>query len=83
VVRVHLAPDDANRALETTADSGEYYSGSRIQLDGRNAPRTITSELRGLPGGDYEVRVTLIDSVGRGRAFARQSVRLLSSAGGH
>ena len=44
IVRVGVAPDDANRALEITADSGEYYRSSRIQLDGKDAPRTITSD---------------------------------------
>ena len=82
IVRVHVAPDDANRALEITADSGEYYRSSRIQLDGKDAPRTITSEMRSLPGGDYDVGVVLIDSAGHARAFAHQPVRILSSAGG-
>jgi hypothetical protein len=82
IVQVHVAPDDANRALEITADSSEYYRSSRIQLDGKDAPRTITSELRSLPGGDYDVGVVLIDSAGHARAFAHQAVRILSSAGG-
>src|SRR5467141_1390261 len=50
-VRVHVPPDDANRALEVSADSGEYYRSSRIQLDGKDAPRTITVEYPRLPGG--------------------------------
>lgn len=82
IVRVHVAPDDANRALEITADSGEYYRSSRMPLDGKDAPRTITSELRSLPGGEYDVGVVLIDSTGHARAFAHQPVRILSSAGG-
>jgi len=82
IVRVHVAPDEANRALEITADSGEYYRSSKMQLDGKDAPRTITSELRGLPGGDYDVAVVLINSAGHARAIAHQPVRILSSAGG-
>src|SRR5262245_27172424 len=81
-VQVHISADDANRALEITADSGVYYRSSRMQLDGKDAPRTITSELRSLPGGDYEVRVILIDSTGHTRAFANQHVRVLAAAGG-
>jgi len=77
MVRVHVTPDDVNRALEITADSGEYYRSSRMQLDGKDAPQTITLELRSLPGGDYEIRGTLIDSAGRARAFAHQQVAVL------
>lgn len=83
MVRVHVTPDDANRALEITADSGEYYRSSRMQLDGKDAPQTITLELRSLPGGDYEIRGALIDSAGRARAFAHQQVAVLPGAGGN
>lgn len=83
MVRVHVPPDDANRALEVSANSGEYYRSSRIQLDGKDAPRTITLELRGLPGGEYEVRGALLDSGGRARAFVREQVTVLPSAGLH
>jgi hypothetical protein len=80
-VRVHVPPDDANRALEVSADSGEYYRSSLIQLAGKDAPRTITVEFQRLPGGQYEIRGALLDSVGHARAFARQQVTVLPSAG--
>ena len=82
MVQVHVTPDDANRALEVSADSGEYYRSSRIQLDGKDAPQTITMEFQGLPGGAYEIRGALIDSAGHARAFARMQVTVLPSAGG-
>ena len=82
MVRVHVPSDDANRALEVSADSGEYYRSSRIQLDGKDAPRTITVEFPRLPGGAYEIRGALIDSTGHARAFAREQVTVLPSAGG-
>jgi len=82
IVRVHVSPDDANRALEITADSGDYYRSSRMQLDGKDAPRTITFEHRSLPGGDYDVRVVLLDSIGHARAVAHQQVHVLPAAGG-
>jgi hypothetical protein len=81
-VRVHVPSDDANRALEISADSEEYYRSSRIQLDGKVAPRTITVEFPSLPGGAYEIRGALIDSTGHPRAFAREQVTVLPSAGG-
>ena len=82
-VRVRVPSDDANRALEVSADSGEYYRSSRIQLDGKDARRTITVEFPGLPGGAYEIRGALIDSAGHVRAFAREQMTVLPSAGDH
>jgi hypothetical protein len=81
-VRVHVEPDAGNRALEVVAESGDYYRSSRIQLDGADAPRTISLEIRNLPGGDYDVRGTLLDGGGRARAAARKQVIVLGSAGG-
>ena len=82
IVRVHVPSDDANRALEVSADSGEYYRSSRIQLDGKDALRTITVEFPRLPGGAYEIRGALIDSAGHARAFAREQVTVLPSTSG-
>jgi hypothetical protein len=82
-VGVHVPPDDANRALEVSADSGEYYRSSRIPLDGKDAPRTITLEFQRLPGGEYEIRGALIDSAGYTRASAREQVTVLWSGGDH
>jgi hypothetical protein len=82
MVRIHVAPDVDNRALEVTAESGEYFRSSLIQLEGKDAPRTIAVELRGLPGGDYQVRGTLIDTAGRPRASVHQQVIVLAGAGG-
>jgi len=50
-----VTPDVDNRSLEVTAESGEYFRSSLIQLDGKEAPRTIAWSSR-LPGGDYQVR---------------------------
>jgi hypothetical protein len=81
VVRVHVTPDVANRALEVVAESEDYYRSSRIQLDGDGAPVTSSLEFRSLPGGDYDVRAILIDSAGHQRAAAREHVIVLPSAG--
>jgi hypothetical protein len=74
VIRVRIAPDAANRTLEVVTESDTYYRRSRVQLDGHEAPRMIPLELRNLPGGEYEVRATLIDSAGRPRALAHRLV---------
>lgn len=81
MVRVYVAPDVANRALEVVADSEAYYRSSRIQLDGDDAPATSLLQFRSLPGGDYEVRAILIDSTGRQRAFAREHVIVIPASG--
>ena len=81
-VRVHVTPDADNRGLELSADSGGYFRSSWIQLDGKEAPQTMTLELRDLPAGYYAIRGALFDSTGRARAVARQQVTVLSSVGG-
>ena len=81
VVRVHVTPDVANRALEVVAESADYYRSSRIQLDGDDAPTSSLLEFRSLPGGDYDVRAVLIDNAGRQRASAREHIIVLSSSG--
>ena len=73
-IRVHVEPAADNRALEVVAESGAYYRSSRIQLDGLDAPRTIVIEIRNVPGGDYEVTGTLVNSAGK-----KQSVRTHAS----
>jgi hypothetical protein len=80
-IRVHVQPDPDNRALEVIAESGEYYRSSRILLDGAEAPRTITLEIRNLPSGDYDVRGTLINSAGRERSAVHTQVIVLGTAG--
>ncbi len=82
VVRVHVTPDPANRALEVIAESSDYLRSSRMQLDGEDAPKTITLEFRGLPHGDYAVWGRLIDSAGHERGIVRRQVIVLASAGG-
>ena len=81
-IRVHVEPDADNRALEVVAESDDYYRSSRIQLDGADAPRTISVEIRDLPGGDYDVRGALVDSTGRKRAGVRTHAIVHGAAGG-
>jgi hypothetical protein len=81
VVRVHVTPDPANRALEVIAESSDYFRSSRMQLDGEDAAKTVTLEFRDLPQGHYAVRGRLIDSAGHERAIVRRQVIVLGSAG--
>ena len=63
-VRVRIEPNILNRKLAVIADSGDFYRSSEIQLDGDEAPKTITLEFRGVPGGSYEVTSVVLDQIG-------------------
>ena len=71
--------EKSRSAVEIVADSGDFYRSSLIPLEGENAPRTTTIDFRGLPGGDYEVRIILLDPGGRPRATAVQSLDVIST----
>jgi hypothetical protein len=81
-VRVRIEPSPENRELEIVADSSEFYRSSLVQLDGDRAPRIVTLDFPGLPGGDYQVRGSLFDSVGHQRAGVRQQARVIPFGGG-
>ena len=81
-IRVHVEPDSDNRAFVVSAESGGYYRSSRIQLDGAEAPRTMSIEMRNMPGGEYDVTAGLFDSVGHERAAIRTHIMVLGSADG-
>ena len=81
IVRATVAADAHNRAIEVSADSGEFFRSSAIELEGEHAPRTNMFEFRSLPPGTYEVRARLIGDDGRQRALARQEVNIIASGG--
>jgi hypothetical protein len=80
-VRVRLEPNDQNRRLAVIADSTDFYRSSEVQLDGEQAPRTITIEFRGVPGGSYQISCVVLDQSGRTRASARQDVNVIPPFG--
>ena len=61
VVRVRATIETAteNRFLEVSADSGNFYRSSQIQLNGDGAPRVSVFEFRNLPAGTYAVTAVL------------------------
>ena len=79
-VRATVEPNDDNRMLSIEVDSSTYRRTSEIPLDGRNAQRTSTVELRDVPPGLYEVRAVL---VGPGGPIAKsmQLVKVDAAAG--
>lgn len=80
-VRIHVEPDADNRLLEVVAESDEYYSSSRVQLEGADAPRTILLSIHHLPGGDYDVQSTLFSGTGHQRGAVSKQVIVLKSEG--
>ena len=76
-VQARIEANAANRAIEITADSQNFYRSSIIPLDGASAPRVNVFEFRGLPGGKYEVTAVLIGDNGRRRAYQRQTLNIV------
>src|SRR5262245_52506462 len=56
--------DEDNRAIEVTADSGDYYRRSVATLDGGRAPLANEFIFKDLPEGRYEVTVALYGTQG-------------------
>jgi hypothetical protein len=77
MVRVHVAPDAANRALVIVADGDNYYRSSVIQIDGESGPRMMMLELRSVPGGDYEIRAAVVDGAGHELGSVRKQAVVL------
>jgi hypothetical protein len=76
-VRVRLEPNAENRRLAVIADSPDFYRRSEMQLEGDQAPKTITIEFRGVPGGSYQVSSVVLDQSGRPRASASRGVNVI------
>jgi hypothetical protein len=78
-IRVRVAPEADNRALEIVVDSADFYRLSRVQLEGDRAPSVTTLRVDSVPAGGYEVTATLIDAAGGRRALARAHVEVMSN----
>jgi hypothetical protein len=76
-VRAIVTPDAANRALQIVADSGSFYRSSLVPLDGASAAAVTETVLKNLPGGEYEVSVTLVEADGR-RTIDRRQIMVTS-----
>jgi hypothetical protein len=81
VVRAVVDADSANRAIQISAESEDFYRSSEISLDGDRAPRTSQFEFRSLPPGSYEVRAVLIGSMGEERASITHQVDVIPAGG--
>lgn len=79
-VIARIERDPGNRTLEITADSGEFYRSSRINLEGADAPSVTELALKNLPGGEYQISAVLVDNLGR-RSIAQRSVIVMKMIG--
>jgi len=79
-VRAIVTPSEQNRALRIEADSDSYYRSSLIQLDGVDAPAVTETTLKDLPGGEYSVTVTLLESDGH-RTTEQRTVLVMPRPG--
>jgi hypothetical protein len=71
--------DAQNRAMDVEVDSSDFYRSSLVMLEGESAPRTTSIEFRGLPGGQYEVRVILVGPDGRPRGRTFQDLDVIAN----
>lgn len=79
IVRTTVEADSANRGMEISAESADFYRASAVELDGDQAPRTTQWEFKNLPPGKYLVRAMLLGSDGRTRAAVRTEVNVIPS----
>lgn len=80
IVRAYVTPNEANRVLRIEADSGRFFRGSQIQLDGDKAPTLTEFRLNSLPSGEYTVQAVLVDSSGD-ETVVRRTALVLSASG--
>jgi hypothetical protein len=78
-MRATIAPDSRNRMLQITAESGDDYRSSDIQLAGERAPRTTLVYFRSVPGGVYQVSALLTDERGEELALAQYDITSVES----
>jgi len=82
-IRAIVDPNEAHRAIQVVADSGDYVRSSEVQLDGVRAPRVTVFEFDNVPTGIYAVTAALKDSRGDVLARVDEQVRVIESARGN
>lgn len=79
-VRAVVEANDENRWLDIVAQSSDFFRSSRVDLDGRNAPRLQVFEFPNLPSGSYEVSAVLVGTGGK-RATMTRLVKVIPMFG--
>ena len=78
-IRAHVTPSSANRGLRIVADSGDFFRSSYVALDGAGAALITEANFKNLPGGEYEVTVSLVDAEGHTTSIDRRFVMVTST----
>jgi len=78
-IRAIVTPSAENRGLRIVADSGEFFRSSYLALDGADAAPITETSFKNLPGGEYEVSVTLVDAQGHATNVDRLTIMVTSS----
>ena len=79
-IRAIVTPSAENRGLRIIADSGDFFRSSYLPLDGADAAPITETSFKNLPGGEYEVVVTLVDAQGHATNVDRRSI-MVTTAG--
>jgi hypothetical protein len=79
-IRVIVEPNVENRGLTITADSGDFFRSSFVPMAGIDAAEVTETMMKGLPGGEYEISATLVDSQGH-QIVERRNLMVTSSGG--
>ena len=77
-IRAIVTPSAENRGLRVVADSGEFFRSSYLPLEGADAAPITDTSFKNLPGGEYEVTVTLVDSQGHATNVDRRTIMVTS-----
>ena len=77
-IRAIVTPSAENRGLRVVADSGEFFRSSYLPLEGADAAPITDTSFKNLPGGVYEVSVTLVDSQGHATNVDRRTITVTS-----
>jgi hypothetical protein len=77
-IRAVVTPSADNRGLRIVADSGDYFRSSYLPLDGADAATVTVTDFKNLPGGQYEISVTLVDTEGS-HSVDRRTIMVTSS----
>src|SRR5262245_30723410 len=79
VVRTMIQANQANRSIEISAESDDFFRSSQIPLDGDNAPIKSQFEFRSVPGGQYVIQAVLKGSNEEPLATVRQQVNVVEN----
>ncbi len=73
-----VTPSAENRGLQFVADSGDFFRSSLVPLDGENAAAVTETSFKNLPGGAYDITVSLLDAHGHATTVDRRQVMVTS-----